>query len=562
MGGDHHTDNPGLSRAGHWRSLTALTAVGVVLLASCAHAEQPSARPSPVSGPLAEFLRDSTDLGASHGRPAQLTVGLYGSTRPNALITWAADHRLSVLWREGEDWAYVSGASDDLGRAFGVDVHDYRSQDGQVFYASQQDPEVPMSLRAEVSGLGRIINYNPIHTMRPPMPPPRDVPDGELKPAQLLNTYNATPLKTTGKGQTIVFIEIDKFDPKDIAAFNKEFSNPDDPAKIPPLNPTVVGQTPDAYIGETTMDIQVAHGIAPDAQIVVYYVPTRMPPPDGEGANWANFFSDIDNQFPHAIWSVSLGGWCDKIDKEVSMRPSRSAIAAAQKRGTTVFFSSGDTGGYECKGQASSKKSSPPKPTEIGLSTIASLPEVVDVGGTTLSTDANGRWVTEVGWADYPATQGTGGGVSNLFDRPAWQQGLQPPEDSGERYGTVPDVAGHRLAPDVAAVADPATGPLIFTRGGKRDTGGGTSVSAPIWAALTALMNQYLTEHGGAAVGDLNPLLYQVAAKGTQPSFHDVTIGGNAAFNSGTGFDLATGLGTPDTMNLVNGILGIQKAGG
>jgi kumamolisin len=189
------------------------------------------------------------------------------------------------------------------------------------------------------------------------------------------------------------------------------------------------------------------------------------------------------------------------------------------------------------------------------------LPEVVDVGGTTLSTDENGRWVAEEGWAEYPATQGTGGGVSNLFDRPDWQQGVPPPQDSGDTYGTVPDAASHRLTPDVAAVADPATGPFFYSHGGKPDTAGGTSISAPIWAALTALMNEYLTAHGGHAVSDLNPLLYQVAANGTQRSFHDVSIGGNAAFDSGTGFDLATGLGTPDTMNLVNGILALQKAG-
>ena len=79
-------------------------------------------------------------------------------------------------------------------------------------------------------------------------------------------------------------------------------------------------------------------------------------------------------------------------------------------------------------------------------------------------------------------------------------------------------------------------------------------------------MNQYLTEHGGHPIGNpgkpLNYLLYQVAASGARPAFHDVTLGGNAVFQSGPGFDLATGLGTPNTENLVNDILDIQKAGG
>jgi kumamolisin len=134
-------------------------------------------------------------------------------------------------------------------------------------------------------------------------------------------------------------------------------------------------------------------------------------------------------------------------------------------------------------------------------------------------------------------------------------------EDVSATHPSVPNVATQRLTPDIAADADPATGAVFYLHGDPYP-GGGTSQSAPIWAALTALMNQYVGERGGHAVGNLNPLLYKVAASGTRPAFHDVTFGGNAAYNSGAGFDLATGLGTPDTLNLVNDILDIQKAGG
>jgi kumamolisin len=246
------------------------------------------------------------------------------------------------------------------------------------------------------------------------------------------------------------------------------------------------------------------------------------------------------------------------------LAPVRAAISAAQRHGTTVFFSTGDTGGYECKGYGQygrPDKYTPPTEDEIGLSSLASLPESTGVGGTTLSTDNRGGWVTEAGWADYPMTQGTGGGISNLFPRPDWQRNLTVAEDVSSTHPSVPNVATQRLTPDIAADADPATGALFFLQG-KAFPGGGTSQSAPIWAALTALMNQYLSERGGHAVGNLNPLLYQIAASGTRPAFHDVTLGGNAAYNSGAGFDLSTGLGTPDTINLVSDILDIQKAGG
>ena len=72
-------------------------------------------------------------------------------------------------------------------------------------------------------------------------------------------------------------------------------------------------------------------------------------------------------------------------------------------------------------------------------------------------------------------------------------------------------------------------------------------------------MNQYLIERGGQRLGDLNPLLYRIAAGAPRPAFHDVTLGGNAVYAAGPGYDLVTGLGTPDVDNLVQNILDIQK---
>lgn len=88
--------------------------------------------------------------------------------------------------------------------------------------------------------------------------------------------------------------------------------------------------------------------------------------------------------------------------------------------------------------------------------------------------------------------------------------------------------------------------------------GGGTSQSAPIWAGLTALMNESLLARGSEQVGDLNPLLYKVAtpSPGFVPAFHDISLGGNAIMPaSTTGYDMVTGLGTPNVANLVRNIL-------
>jgi kumamolisin len=173
---------------------------------------------------------------------------------------------------------------------------------------------------------------------------------------------------------------------------------------------------------------------------------------------------------------------------------------------------------------------------------------MTSVGGTTLSTDAQGRWLAEYAWGDSPLSQGTSGGVSALFDRPAWQQKL-----SVER-----DVQHRRLAPDVAAVADPSTGVrIVFSQ--QSLLGAGTSQAAPIWAALTVLMNQYLLAHGGQPLGNINPLLYRVAAGANLPGFRDVSLGGNAVDTSQPGYDLVTGLSSPNVDYLVRDLLDIQR---
>jgi kumamolisin len=160
-------------------------------------------------------------------------------------------------------------------------------------------------------------------------------------------------------------------------------------------------------------------------------------------------------------------------------------------------------------------------------------------------------WLAEQAWFDVPLSQGTGGGVSSLFDLPPWQQ-VAATQVAPERN------TGKRMTPDISAVADPFTGVKIVLNG---DTvvGGGTSQSAPIMAGLAAVMNQFLIANGGRAIGDINPLLYRMAQGAMLPGFRDVTLGGNAVDTAGPGFDLVSGLGTPDVDNLARNLLVLQR---
>jgi kumamolisin len=89
--------------------------------------------------------------------------------------------------------------------------------------------------------------------------------------------------------------------------------------------------------------------------------------------------------------------------------------------------------------------------------------------------------------------------------------------------------------------------------------GAGTSQAAPIWAALTLLMNQYLLAYGGQPLGNINPLLYRVAAGANRPAFRDISFGGNAVDSAQPGYDVVTGLGSPNVEYLVRDLLDIQK---
>ncbi len=515
----------------------ALAAVSVAALLAVDDGRQSSH--SRIEGPYAVLLEESTDLGSAREGKVRLTAALRDDSRPADLLVWARERGVTVRWRNGQDWAFLEGPATAVAKAFGVDVRDYRGSQGQLFYASPQQPAVPVELRGDVAELGRILGYTPYRESNR-WHLPLEVPGQGLTPQTLLRTYNLGPLRDagfTGKGITVIVFAFDGFDQADLDTFAEEFD-------LPKFTPEVVGGQPPARRGEATMDLEAIHAIAPDARKVLV---NARPTVEGDGTyeKIAEMMRDADRRYPGAVWSFSIGWGCDKLITAADLVPVRAALADAQKSGTTAFNASGDLAGLECKG--GKEWSAPPNENNIGLDAIASLPEITSVGGTTVSTDAGGAWVAEKAWFDPPLSQGTAGGVSALFDRPRWQAAVN--FEPG---------ANKRLTPDVSAVADPFTGvKIVFNQ--TVLVGGGTSVSAPLWAGFAAVINQYLTARGGTLLGDFNPLLYRIAEGARLPAFHDVVRGGNAVYNAGPGYDPVTGLGTPDVDNLAKVLLDVQR---
>ncbi len=494
-----------------------------------------------IAGPYARLIGTATDLGPSHRDQIQLTAALREPSQPAKLMSWARSRGLAVDWRDGERWATVAGSPDAMSSAFAVPVHDYRNARGEVFYASPRQPAVPAPAGDEVTELGRILGYTPYHESIPPILP-RDVPNQGLLPTELLTTYNVNALAAagyTGKGMTVVVFAFDGFDQGDMDSFAEWFS-------LPKFTPELMGDMPPYSRGEATMDLQLIHAIAPDAKTVLVNARSTV---EGDGAyvKLARLMQQVDRQYPGAVWSLSIGWGCDRLLTAADLAPVRAAVAAAQARGTSVFDATGDLAGLECRG--GHDWSDRPSPDDVGLDAVASLPEITGVGGTTLSTDPEGNWLSEQAWYDIPLTQGSAGGASTLFARPAWQARVL---GGGPR--------ARRLSPDVSAVADPFTG-VKFVYHRQVLVGGGTSQSAPIWAGFAAVINQLLRSRGLELLGDINPLLYEIAEGAGVPAFRTIELGANAVDRAHPGFDMVTGLGTPNVDNLAKDLLVLKAAG-
>jgi kumamolisin len=184
----------------------------------------------------------------------------------------------------------------------------------------------------------------------------------------------------------------------------------------------------------------------------------------------------------------------------------------------------------------------------LSVNPNADSPYVTAVGGTTVYFAANGAYFKEAAWGEPLETWGSGGGVSTIFAQPSYQ--VAP--------GLGPKSLGGRGVPDVSANADILTGWDIFfpgQNGAEEGPYGGTSAATPCWAAITALIDEDLAQQGLAKVGFANPALYDFARDPTglpATAFHQVSEGSNFHFVATSGWNAATGLGSPDVAHLAD----------
>jgi kumamolisin len=475
------------------------------------------------------LLDHSTELGPSRASAVSVLVQLRQPTEPTALETWAAAHSLLVTWFTGDDWATVTGPASALAGALRVHIDNFRAAGGRTFYAATSAPRPPVPSVASVGSINSYGHFEPL-----------DVPTGGLTPDGLRAAYDISPLTSKGflgQGETIVFYEVDGFKQSDLDTFTSHFH-------LPPMNVTVIGGQAGPPGGETELDLETAHSIAPLAKLVYVNFLTNS------ASDMANLFKSMSNRFPGAMWSLSLGG-CELEwgFSTADFEGIENAMASAVAQGTTIFISSGDSGGLECT--PTNDFGQPPQNSFVGVSLPADFPAAVSVGGTRLDVTTTGAYGGEEAWTEPLLSQGTGGGVSAVWGPPRYQ--------TGPGTGNFGQAHPGRQVPDVSALADPATGPAQFI-GGNPAQPGGTSLAAPLWAASMALVDQYLAKQGVAPKVVVADVAFYQLARNPRPlvAFHDITRGGNVIYPATRGYDMTTGVGSPDVFNLARDLVVIK----
>jgi subtilase family serine protease len=393
-------------------------------------------------------------------------------------------------------------------------------------------------------------------------------------PIQLQRAYQLPPLLAggiTGKGQTIVIV--DSYGSptvrRDLRVFDGAFHLPPVALKIiqpaGPVAPYRPTSNRTGWAGETDLDVEYAHTMAPGAKILLVETPTS----ENEGTTGfpqiVRAEEYVVNHHLGGVISQSFSATEQSFPSARSLLALRGAYLDAARKGVTVLAASGDSGAADTKFNG----------VTYYLHPVTSWPDsdplVTGVGGTQLRLDAAGRRTApDRVWNDTfstatnmfidnnkgPNPLAGGGGKSVIFTRPAYQNGVRAV------------VGGRRGVPDISMSAA-CNGSVVMYQSFPGQPRGwyptcGTSEATPLFAGIVALADQV----AGHPLGLINPRLYQLLAQHA-PGIVDVVTGGTTVkFYQGgklhtvygaraaPGYDLASGVGTVDAPMFVYELAG------
>jgi hypothetical protein len=330
-----------------------------------------------------------------------------------------------------------------------------------------------------------------------------------------------------GTGQTVGLLEFDGYYPNDIATYVSQSGL----TNVPLQNVLLDGFSGAAGGDniEVALDIEVAIAMAPALTRIVVF----------EAPNNTAYFNDILNAMAASNSIKQFGcSWGYSGTPNATMDQIFQQMSA---QGQSFFDAAGDSDAYT---------GSTGVPNDD--------PNITIVGGTTLSTTGpGGSWVSETVW-NSGGGQGGSGGISTYYSIPSWQTNISMTTNQGSTT--------MRNIPDVALIADQVW--VVRDNGVSSGHVVGTSIAAPLWAAMVALANQLAAASGKPSMGFINPAIYAIGKSANYASdIHDINTGDNFWSSSPTnfpavpGFDLCTGWGTPAGQNLINDLVSPDTLG-
>jgi len=468
----------------------------------------------------------------------------------------------------GRDFISFSGTASQVRAALRTQIHRYQVG-AETHFANSTDVSLPAAIEPMVAG---VLGLHDFH----PKAPRRQVlsnytaGDGThfLLPDDFATIYDLVGFYSfgyLGQGQSIAIVGQSDIDPSDIAAFRGDWG----------LSPTTIQMVPTGtYPGvtgdeiEADLDLEWSGAVARLATLIYVY---------SEDADYSAYYA-IDNDLAPVI-SESFG-LCEYFVgiNRLGLYNYQVEAQKGNALGITWLASSGDSGAAGCDYDVVTATQG------FGVSLPASVPEVTAVGGTEFNEGNGNYWsgtngpnggsalsyIPEIAWNDTAESEvagegiaASGGGLSIVYAKPTWQTGPGVPSASA------------RAVPDISLNASDVHDPYVIISEGGAYAVGGTSASAPSFAGILALLNQYLVQNkvqSKAGLGNINPKLYAMAAANTPGVFHDVTMGNNIVpcqldsldcsngqlgFTAGPGYNMVTGLGSVDSYKFITAWGGI-----
>jgi len=399
-------------------------------------------------------------------------------------------------------WVSIKADSTLFDQVFKTQMLLVRGKGMKAFAVPQLPTEMP--LVEKVLGLDKTRRSRPRLSVMAKDP---QASPGGIAPATIKSAYGFNPIYAAnidGSGQDIAVATYNGFNISDVQYF---YSYQKSNATVDQVTFNGTPAYDEDSSVETELDAEFSGMMAPGARVHVFASATN-----DDAGELAMFTAILDDNRAKVV-NYSWGG-CETELSSGHKDDMAKVFSRASAQGVNIMVASGDSGSDSCQNGG------------VVADWPAANPDVVAVGGTTFTGSASK--VSEDAW------NGSGGGISSLFDLPSWQQILGSPYVK-------------RSYPDVAFNADPKSGQAVYAHSNGKVgwlTIGGTSMAAPQWSGFMALVGQGRQMAGKSNLGFLNPIIYSLSGDQQTGVFNDVKSGSNGAYNAGPGWDAVTGFGS------------------